>query len=96
MVAATGIAVSAGASGCSLLDTEFAVGDCVSVKSGFTDDGIEKADCSDGGSADKFSGDGIYRVTSVEDYLSNCRRGQVEFNHEPHDKTYCLSALSTR
>lgn len=96
VVAAVGIAVSAGVGGCSLLDTEFSVGDCVSVKSGFTNDGIEKSDCSDGGSVDRFSGDGIYRVVSVEDYQSNCKRGQMEFNHEPHDKTYCLSSLSAR
>lgn len=89
--AAVAVAVTS-VSGCSLLgddEAAFKVGDCVRVIERTADFDLKSADNCD--SSDQLAGD-LYRVQSVLDGSATCPESiaGVEFDHEPHGKTYCL------
>lgn len=96
---AISIATVLGAGGCSAVaglgQSSFAVGDCVTIETRVTDHDLKDADCGDAvGTFD--AAVRIYKVDAVLDGSDqSCDTPQgffgVEFSHEPHDKTYCLS-----
>jgi hypothetical protein len=80
--------------GC-LGEEHFAVGDCVVIEERVLDHDLEAADCADAvGTFDP--NERIYKVDAVlEGADASCSLPLgffgVEFSHEPHDVTYCLS-----
>lgn len=76
-------------------DDHFSVGDCVVIEQRLVDHDLKSADCAD--AVGTFDPNGrIYKVDQVlEGAGASCSAPQgffgVEFSHEPHGVTYCLS-----
>jgi hypothetical protein len=77
---------------------EFNVGDCVHVRSGFSNDSMSRTDCT----ANTITGDvssQVYTVERVEDGKDGvCPGGLnwITFSNEPEDTTYCLKLTGYR
>lgn len=86
-VVGIGAAIIAAVSG-----PNFAVGDCVLVTSGLLNDDMEKTSCRSTTMRERLDGEGVYKIVDIRPYLSSCHgRYDVTFNHEPDDRTYCLT-----
>jgi hypothetical protein len=76
----------------------FTVGDCVRVRSGFTDSEMNGTDCTPSKLTGRES-DLVYRVDAVKDGKdAGCPGGynRMTFSNEPEDTTYCLTLVTSR